>query len=132
MDKRNDFYNNKDKKCNKRNTFISILDLWVKLILERTNSKISLRNLEPSSKELSNIQKRNICHSIITDYKAAPNILENDVKNLVSKQIFARWQSILSCFDFTIEHIKGELNSLPDFLTRGFLQEKNGSKTSVQ
>ncbi|XLU94640.1 hypothetical protein S245_008992, partial [Arachis hypogaea] len=25
-----------------------------------------------------------------------------------SKQIFARWQAILSCFDFTIEHINGE------------------------
>ncbi|XLT95204.1 hypothetical protein HN873_016866, partial [Arachis hypogaea] len=34
------------------------------------------------------------------------------------------------CFDFTIEHIKVELNSLPDFLTREFLQEKNGSKTA--
>ena len=49
-------------------------------------------------------------------------ILKNDVKNLASKQIFARWQALLSAFDFTIEHIKGSDNSLPDFLTREFLQ----------
>ena len=29
------------------------------------------------------------------------------MKNLVSKQIFARWQAILSCFDFQILPIKG-------------------------
>ncbi|KAL4330168.1 hypothetical protein AHAS_Ahas13G0373100 [Arachis hypogaea] len=50
-----------------------------------------------------------------TDCKAAPSILKNDVKNL----------AILSCFDFTIEHIKGESNALPDFLTREFLQGRN-------
>nr|KYP66250.1 Copia protein [Cajanus cajan] len=44
------------------------------------------------------------------------------VKNLVSKHIFARWQALLSCFDFEIEHIKGEANTLPDYLTREFLQ----------
>src|SRR5262249_46259782 len=57
-----------------------------------------------------------------TDCKSAKNVLQNDIQNLASKQIFARWQSILSCFDFDIEHIKGESNSLPDFLTREFLQ----------
>ena len=41
------------------------------------------------------------------DCKSAKEILEKDVKNIVSKQIFARWQSILSCFDFKIEFIKG-------------------------
>ena len=51
-------------------------------------------------------------------------ILQKDVKNLVSKQILARWQAILSAFDFDIEFIKGESNSLPDFLTREFLQGK--------
>ncbi|GAV59039.1 LOW QUALITY PROTEIN: hypothetical protein CFOL_v3_02572, partial [Cephalotus follicularis] len=56
------------------------------------------------------------------DYVAADSIINKDVKNLASKQIFARWQRILSSFDFTIEHIKGELNSLPDYLTREFLQ----------
>jgi len=56
------------------------------------------------------------------DCKSAKEILEKDVKNIVSKQIFARWQSILSCFDFKIEFIKGINNSIPDFLTREFLQ----------
>ena len=40
------------------------------------------------------------------------------------KQIFARWQAILSVFDFEIEFIKGYSNVLPDFLSREFLQEK--------
>ena len=59
------------------------------------------------------------------DCKAAKDILQKDVKNLVSKQIFARWQALLSNFDFEIEFIKGELNSLHDFLTREFLQGKD-------
>ena len=56
------------------------------------------------------------------DCKSAKEILQKDVQNLVSKQIFARWQAIVSVFDFQIEFIKGEHNSLPDFLTREFLQ----------
>ena len=40
------------------------------------------------------------------DCKAAKDVLQKDVKNLVSKQIFARWQAILSCFDFDFEFIK--------------------------
>ena len=59
------------------------------------------------------------------DCKAIKDILQKDVTNLVSKQFFARWQSLLSNFDFEIEFIKGELNSLPDFLTRKFLQVKD-------
>ena len=50
--------------------------------------------------------------------KSAKEILQKDVQNLVSKQIFARWQAILSAFDFDIEFIKGSNNSLPVFLTR--------------
>lgn len=38
--------------------------------------------------------------------------------------IFVRWQEILSTFDFMIEYIKGETNSLPDFLTREFFRGK--------
>ena len=52
-------------------------------------------------------------------------MLEKDVKNLVSKHIFTRWQALLSNFDFEIEFIKGENNSLPDFLSREFLQGKD-------
>ena len=46
------------------------------------------------------------------DCKTVKDILQKDVKNLVSKEIFARWQALLSNFDFEIEFIKGELNSL--------------------
>ncbi|GAV86527.1 LOW QUALITY PROTEIN: hypothetical protein CFOL_v3_29957, partial [Cephalotus follicularis] len=49
------------------------------------------------------------------------SILTKDVKNLSSKQIF-EWRDILSSFDFIIQHISGESNSLPNYLTREFLQ----------
>ena len=55
--------------------------------------------------------------------KSAKHVLEKDVQNIASKQIFARWQSILSIFDFEIEYLKGSENSVPDFLTREFLQD---------
>ena len=58
------------------------------------------------------------------DCKSAKEVLQKDVHNLASKQIFARWQAILSIFDFEIAYIKGEMNSLPDYLTREFLQNK--------
>ena len=54
------------------------------------------------------------------DCRSAKEILQKDVKNLVSKQIFARWQVILSAFDFEIESVKGENNSLLDFLPKEF------------
>jgi hypothetical protein len=57
---------------------------------------------------------------------SAKHVLEKDVQNIASKQIFARWQAILSIFVFDIEYIKGSQNSIPDFLTREFLQGKNG------
>ncbi|RDX97421.1 hypothetical protein CR513_19817, partial [Mucuna pruriens] len=60
----------------------------------------------------------------LVDCKSTKEILQKDVKNLASKQIFARWQAILSVFDFEIEYSKGTSNSLPDYLTREFLQEK--------
>ena len=66
------------------------------------------------------------------DCKSAKEILQKDVKNLVSKQIFARWQAILSVFDFDIQYIKGEKNSLPDFLTREYLQGKSTDNQQQQ
>jgi len=62
---------------------------------------------------------------IWVDCKSAKDILQKDVKNLESKQIFARWQAILSVFDFDIEYIKGTTNSLPNYLTHEFLQKNN-------
>jgi len=66
------------------------------------------------------------------DCKYAKGILQKDVQNLVSKQIFARLQAILSSFDFEIEFIKGIDNSLPYFLTREFLQGKSDTNISMQ
>ena len=62
---------------------------------------------------------------IRVDCKSAKYVLEKDVHNIASKQIFARWQSILSIFYFDIDYIKGSENSIPDFLTREFLQNNN-------
>ena len=59
------------------------------------------------------------------DCKAAKDVLQKDVKNIASKQIFARWQAILSIFDFDIEYIKGDSNLILDFLTKEFLQNKS-------
>jgi len=58
-------------------------------------------------------------------------VIQRDIENLASKQIFAGWQAQFSLFDFTVEHIKGESNSIPDFLTREFLQEGKLSSTRV-
>ena len=59
------------------------------------------------------------------DCKSAKHVLEKDVQNIASKQIFARWQAILLVFDFNIEFIEGTQNSIPDFLTREFLPSPN-------
>ena len=58
------------------------------------------------------------------DCKAAKHVLEKDVQNIASKQFFARWQAILRVFYFDIEFIKRDTNSIPDFLTREFLQNR--------
>jgi hypothetical protein len=49
---------------------------------------------------------------IYIDCKSAKYILKKDVENIALKQIFARWQAILSVFDFDIEYIKGSENSI--------------------
>ncbi|KAA0041676.1 Enzymatic polyprotein [Cucumis melo var. makuwa] len=67
-----------------------------------------------------------------TDSKASKFIFEKDVKNLISKQIFARWQPILSCFDFKIEPIKGSENSLADYLSREHLLKTTSSALNPQ
>ena len=60
------------------------------------------------------------------DCKSAKYVIEKDVENIASKQIFTRWQAILSVFYFDIEYIKGSQNVIPDFLTREFLQCHHG------
>lgn len=65
------------------------------------------------------------------DCKSAKEVLKKDVQNLASKQIFARWQAILSIFEFDIDFIKGDTNSLPDFLTREFLQNRSNASQII-
>ena len=48
------------------------------------------------------------------DCKFAKHILEKDVQNIAPNQIFARWQAILSVFDFYIEFIEETQNSIPE------------------
>jgi hypothetical protein len=55
------------------------------------------------------------------DCKYAKNILKKDLENIASKQIFARWQAILSVFYFDIEYTKGINNSIANFLTSEYL-----------
>lgn len=57
------------------------------------------------------------------DCKSAKEILQKDILNIASKQVFAGWQAILLVFDFAIKSLNGFTNSLPDFLTTEFLQE---------
>ena len=58
------------------------------------------------------------------DCKSAKYVIEKDVENITSKHIFARWQAILSVFDFDIEYIKGSQNAIPDFLQSDLLNQK--------
>ena len=46
--------------------------------------------------------------------KSTKEVLQKDIQNIVSKQSFTRWQTILIIFDFDIEYNKGETNSIPD------------------
>ena len=59
--------------------------------------------------------------TIRTDCSAAKFMFNKDFKHDVSKQMFARWQAHLAPFNFSIEYIKGETNSLPDFLSREYI-----------
>ena len=46
---------------------------------------------------------------IIVDCTSAKEVLQKDVQNLVSKRSFARWQAILSVFDFDIGYIREKI-----------------------
>ena len=66
-------------------------------------------------------------------------VLNKDIKS-PSDAKFARWQALFSNFDFSVEHIKGTINSIPDFLSKEHLQAscmiisvqlRNGAETLV-
>jgi len=67
-----------------------------------------------------------------SNYKSVKEILPKHVAYLVSKQIVARWQDILSTFDFEIEFLDYVNNSSPDFLTREFWQGTSDTNISLQ
>jgi len=99
------------------------------------------KNIQQSKKEIlaivlciSNFQDTYFSKTFLLriDCKSAKEVLQKDVKNLVSKQIFAQWQAILFTFDFDIEFIKGANNSLSDFVTREFLQGKSDLNLPLQ
>jgi hypothetical protein len=56
-----------------------------------------------------------------TDAATMNKVLNKELKSPGDSK-FARWQALFSNFDFTIEHIKGSQNSIPDFLSREHLQ----------
>jgi len=66
-------------------------------------------------------------------------VMNKDIKSPGDSK-FARWKDLFSNFDFSIEHIKGNDNSIPDFLSREHLQNlclliyvqlRNGTETLV-
>ena len=70
---------------------------------------------------------------IRVDCKSAKEVLQKDVQNLVSKQSFARWQAILSVFDFDIEYIREKIILGNPFmaLLYPFLTTEEGIKTNM-
>lgn len=57
-----------------------------------------------------------------TDAAAMNKVLNKEIR-APSDAKFARWQALFSNFDFSIEHIKGTANCIPDFLSREHLQQ---------
>jgi len=118
---------------------------WMSSITKSPELMIALQSLsqsqpkeeeKPTSKEISKPSSQNIVvsgessSSQIVLSQPTPSKKTSDwfdkahFQNIASKQIFARWQAILSVFYFDIEFIKGDKNSVPDFLTREFLQNR--------
>ncbi|KAL3359794.1 hypothetical protein AABB24_016335 [Solanum stoloniferum] len=61
---------------------------------------------------------------IKTDAQSVKYMFDKDFKHDASKLMFARWQAQLAPFDFEILYKKGSDNSLPDFLSREYLQNE--------
>ncbi|KAG5605211.1 hypothetical protein H5410_026703 [Solanum commersonii] len=61
---------------------------------------------------------------IKTDAQSVKYMFDKDFKHDASKLMFARWQAQLAPFDFEILYKKGSDNSLPDFLSREYIQNQ--------
>lgn len=72
--------------------------------------------------------KYSLYFNLRADCPSLKGVLEKDAKDLAAKQIFSRWQAMFSLFS-SIEHNKGESNSLPDFITREYLLFTRGNRT---
>jgi len=58
-----------------------------------------------------------------SDASAMKKVLSKDIKKPEEAK-FARWQALFANFDFSVEHIKGENNCLPDFLSGEYIEQK--------
>ena len=67
-----------------------------------------------------------------TDCSSLKGVLEKDATDLAAKLIFARWQAMFSMFYFDIAHVKGESNSLTEYLTREYLQGRTGRNSMMR
>ena len=87
------------------------------------------RNTFNSTLSTKKIQSDLINKSFVikTDSRASKFVLEKKCQEFVSKQIFARWQAILSCFNSQILPIKGVENPFADYLSREFLLSNKNS-----
>ncbi|KAG5630269.1 hypothetical protein H5410_001986 [Solanum commersonii] len=61
---------------------------------------------------------------IKTDAQSVKYMFNKDFKHDASKLMFARWQAQLAPFDFEILYKKGRDKSLPDFLSREYIQNE--------
>ncbi|KAA0066381.1 Enzymatic polyprotein [Cucumis melo var. makuwa] len=98
------------------------------ILKQELNGKISI--IDTDASDIGDLINKEFL--VRTDSKASKFIFEKDVKNLILKKIFARWQTILSCFDFKIEPIKGSENSLADYLSREHLLKTTSSALNPQ
>lgn len=56
-----------------------------------------------------------------TDALVLKKVLTKEIKKLREVK-FSTWQALFANFDFEVDHIKGEKNFLPDFLSREYLE----------
>ncbi|KAG5580831.1 hypothetical protein H5410_051458 [Solanum commersonii] len=69
-----------------------------------------------------------VAHEMLTIVKCVlkfeDDLYNRNFKPDASKLMFARWQTQLAPFDFEILYKKGSDNSLPDFLSREYIQNE--------
>ncbi|KAG5630274.1 hypothetical protein H5410_001991 [Solanum commersonii] len=115
----------------KKHVTNSLTDL-VKTIKERVKSLPCLTLANPAWQKIVETDASTMGYDdlynkkfvIKTDAQSAKYMFSKDFKHDVSKFMFARWQAQLAPFDFEILYKKGGDNSLPDFLSREYIQNE--------